>query len=80
MTRKFSRRFFLGLSAGLLAVFATTRHAKGNAATGFRIFPLPGKNYNKGFLKICSERRFHSAEEAIMSVRDEEVEYKIVKD
>jgi hypothetical protein len=59
-----------------------------NYATGFsassgqgiyRIAPIPGRGYSEGFLRMCRERRFSSASDAMMGVRNEDLEFLIIR-
>lgn len=45
----------------------------------YRIAPIDGVEYSDGFLELCESRSFSSAQDALMSIRNEDLEFKIVK-
>ncbi len=76
-----SRRIFLRtLAGGLVAsgiggVFAAT-----SASKPYRIAPIPGRAYNPAFLRRCQTESFTSPEAAALGIRDECVEFLIIRE
>lgn len=77
-----TRRRFVSCTALVSAsILLSGRALVGNASQGatYRIQPLPDRSYSQGFLDMCSERLFSSPQDAVMSVRDEETEFLVIK-
>jgi len=65
-----------GLAGGLPVLAANLPGFSGP----YRIAPLPDRKYSKSFLQRCERSRFSSVEEAVLSIRDEGVEFLVVRD
>lgn len=73
--REFLRRITATVVLGGGASLLIAATAQGQ----YRIAPLPGYKYGPGFARIC-RRRFNSADEAVLSIRNETVEFLVVRE
>jgi hypothetical protein len=76
-----SRRTFLRtLAGGLAASGIGGLVAATPVSKPYRIAPIPGRTYNPAFLRRCQRMRFATVEAAALGVRDECVEFLIIRD
>jgi hypothetical protein len=80
-----NRKKFLLMTASGVAVcgslnastWTTSAEAPETRERWVVVRPSPGKKYSRSFLKLCRERRFRSALEAVRHIRDRRIGYEL---